>query len=190
MPVLLAPSLFEYTTMPYPSQWAAWQGLPNTSALCRAHQGNSLADDGATTDTMSPLSVKSLSTTQIHPSYDGRQLWITYEGPIGVWCDITDLSPRSMGPALRHSLEGYTSWCTALRSRDLFKGIPRYPRFQHTSQTPFRQGSHRRIRMNMHAINQIPLWPQRHAVLVLAHPRVTKEGSRCEAGFARSEPSS
>lgn len=49
------------------------------------------------------------------------RLWVTYEEEIYDGCDITDISPRKMGLALRNSLEGYAAVYKSLLDRERSK---------------------------------------------------------------------
>lgn len=68
--------------------------------------------------TIAPLSIMPPTTTIRPPSYDGIRLWFTYEEDIDEWCEVTELSPRHKGRAIRHRLKGDAAVYKSLLERE------------------------------------------------------------------------
>ena len=58
---------------------------------------------------------------QIPPAFDGCSSWFTYEEAIEDWCDLTELDPDKLGPALKQRLEGEAAVYKPLMDRYLLR---------------------------------------------------------------------
>ena len=81
----------------------------------------------------STIHITQQMTTKVAPAYDGRTSFFAFEDAIDDWCDITELEPERLGPALRNRIEGDAAQYKRLLDRELLKdpveGVNYFKRF-------------------------------------------------------------
>ena len=60
-------------------------------------------------------------TTKIPPAFNGRSSWFAYEEAVDDWLDVTELTPRRRGPALKNRLEEDAAVHKPMLDRDELK---------------------------------------------------------------------